>query len=213
MDSPQRCKVHFPRNESPAADTSWSSAAFPVPGPQHLQSAHAPYSRQVPGQLHGPMSSPASTVGGHWPDEDWEDMPPPVDNHVVQGQQQDLQYDVMGYYNIANDHPPPHGHRDDAINDYAAFALDVPSHAQAAPPAPIDIFDGPARDTAAGPAQDFVDVWPPQGGVPNGSSNEILRQLAFFYLREPNSQVSLIRLEPGDAHGVRVAITLELANL
>jgi hypothetical protein len=64
-------------------------------------------------------------------------MPPPVDNHVVQGQQQDLQYDVMGYYNIANDHPPPHGHRDDAINDYAAFALDVPSHAQAAPPAPV----------------------------------------------------------------------------
>jgi hypothetical protein len=79
-------------------------------------------------------------------------------------------------------------------------------------PQEIDIFDGPARDTAAGPAQDFVDEWLTQDAV-NEPSNEILRQLACFYLREPNSQVSLIRLEPGDAHRVRVAITLELANL
>lgn len=77
----------------------------------------------------------------------------------------------------------------------------------------IDIFDGPPRDAAAGPAQDFVDEWPPQGAVPNGPSNDVLRNLAFFYLREPNSQVSLIHLEPGDANGVRVAITLELSNL
>jgi hypothetical protein len=44
-------------------------------------------------------------------------------------------------------------------------------------------------------------------------ANEVLRQLAILYLREPNSQVSVIRMEPDAVHGVRVFITLELANL
>lgn len=40
----------------------------------------------------------------------------------------------MGYYNIANDQPPLHEHRDPAINNYAGVALDVPCEEQAAPP-------------------------------------------------------------------------------
>ena len=162
-------------------------------------------------------------------------MPLLVENHAAQRQPQNLQYLDMDYYDMANVHPPVpplHEHRDQAIDNYAAAVLDVPAQAQAAPPSPvctglissaymyqtgpfpdeIAIFDGPAWDAAADPVQAFVAEWPPQGPVPNRPSNEVLRQLAILYLREPNSQVTVIRMEPGGAHGVKVFITLELAN-
>jgi len=112
----------------------------------------------------------------------------------------------MGYYDMAND-----CHED--RNNYAGVALDFPAQAQAAPPAPIDIFEGPARHAAVGPTQAFLDGRPHQGPVPTGLTNEVLRQLAMLYLREPNSQVSVIRIEPGHARGVRVNITLDLVYL
>ena len=34
-----------------------------------------------------------------------------------------------------------------------------------------------------------------------------------LYVREPNSQVALISVEPGHAHGIRVVITLELTDI
>ena len=77
----------------------------------------------------------------------------------------------------------------------------------------IDIFDGPDLNAAAGPARAFPDEWPPQGPVLNRPANEVLRQLAILYLREPNSEVVVIRMEPSHDHGVRVVITLELADL
>ena len=43
----------------------------------------------------------------------------------------------MGYYNMTNDQPPLHEHRDPAIDNYAAVALDLPAQAQANPPAPV----------------------------------------------------------------------------
>jgi hypothetical protein len=43
----------------------------------------------------------------------------------------------MGYYNIADDHPLVHEHRDHAINNYAGVSQDVPAHGQAASPAPV----------------------------------------------------------------------------
>jgi hypothetical protein len=52
----------------------------------------------------------------------------------------------------------------------------------------------------------------PYQGLPNGIVNEVLRQLAILYLRDPNSQVAVIRMEPGHAH-VRVVIALDLADL
>jgi hypothetical protein len=52
--------------------------------------------------------------------------------------------------------------------------------------------------------------WPHM--FPSGPATEALRQLAILYLREPNSQVALIRMEPGHAHGVRVVVTVELAG-
>ena len=55
--------------------------------------------------------------------------------------------------------------------------------------------------------------WPHQGPVPNRLANEVLRQLAILYLREPNSRVVVIRMEPGHVRGVRVFITLDLADL
>ena len=56
-------------------------------------------------------------------------MPSPVEN-VAQGQLQDLRRVDMGYYDVPNDHPPPH---DYAINNYAGVPLDVPP----APPAVV----------------------------------------------------------------------------
>jgi hypothetical protein len=80
------------------------------------------------------------------------------------------------------------------------------------------MFDGPAQNAAAGPARAFLDERPPLNegapqAVPNRLANEVLRQLAILYVREPNSQVAMIRMEPGLARGVRVVITLELADL
>jgi hypothetical protein len=75
------------------------------------------------------------------------------------------------------------------------------------------VFDGPAPNAAADPARAFLDGRPHQGPVPNGLANEVLRQLAILYLREPNSQVVVIRMEPGYARGVRVVITVELVDL
>ena len=75
------------------------------------------------------------------------------------------------------------------------------------------LFDGPALNAAVGPAQAFVDEQPPQGPLLGGLANEALRQLAFLYLRKPNSQVIVIRMEPDDANGIKVIITLNLANL
>jgi hypothetical protein len=64
-------------------------------------------------------------------------MPPPVENNAAQGQLQDLQYVDRGYYDMANDHLPLHEHRDHAINNYDAVALDDPAQGRALPPAPV----------------------------------------------------------------------------
>ena len=71
-----------------------------------------------------------NAAGNHRAVQDWEYMPPPVENNAAQDQLQNLQNPDMG--NI-NDHPPLHEHRGHAINNYAGVALDVPVQAQAAP--------------------------------------------------------------------------------
>jgi hypothetical protein len=76
------------------------------------------------------------------------------------------------------------------------------------------MVDNPARHPVARPgrAQAFFDEAADQGPVHNGPAAEALRQLAILYLREPNSQVAMINMEPGHSHGVRVVITLDLAT-
>ena len=64
-------------------------------------------------------------------------MPPPVEDIAAQAQPQDLQYVDMGYYDIANDYPPPQGHRDHIIGDNARIVQDVPAQVHVAPPAPV----------------------------------------------------------------------------
>ena len=66
-------------------------------------------------------------------------MPLPVENVTTRGQPQDTHYIDMGYYDMANDLPSLHEHRDHVINDYAGAALDVPAQAQAAPPVPVSL--------------------------------------------------------------------------
>jgi hypothetical protein len=65
----------------------------------------------------------------------------PVENVAAQGQPPDLRYVDMGYYDMPNDRPPTHEHRDYGINNYAGVALDIPPQAQA-PPAAVcsDLF-------------------------------------------------------------------------
>jgi hypothetical protein len=51
--------------------------------------------------------------------------------------------------------------------------------------------------------------------IHNMQVNELLRQLATAYLHDPDSQIAVVRVErgpggPGQAHGVRVHITLDL---
>jgi len=58
-------------------------------------------------------------------------------NIAAQGHPQDLQHVDMANYCGTNEHPPLHEHRPRAINNYAGVALDFPSQAQAAAPAPV----------------------------------------------------------------------------
>lgn len=72
----------------------------------------------------------ANAASDHLPDEDWEDMLPPVrvENTAAQGQPQDLRYGGLGHYDdMANNHSPLHKHHDYAINSYTGLALDVPA--------------------------------------------------------------------------------------
>jgi hypothetical protein len=80
-----------------------------------------------------------NVAGSRQPNEDRENISPPVENLATQAQQQDLQYVDMGYYGMANDYPPPQGHRDHIIGNNAGIVQDVPAQAQATPPAPVCI--------------------------------------------------------------------------
>jgi hypothetical protein len=77
------------------------------------------------------------SAGKHRQDEVREDMPPPVENTVAWGQPQDPRYDDMVYYDMTYDYPPPHGHRDHDVPDYAGVAQDDPTEAQVNPPAHV----------------------------------------------------------------------------
>ena len=49
--------------------------------------------------------------------------------------------------------------------------------------------------------------------MPIEPATEVLRQLASRYLNQPDSQVDMVRMEPGLGGRIRVVITLELADL
>jgi hypothetical protein len=83
---------------------------------------------------------PANAAAGNYrPGEDRENISSPVEDTAAQVQSQDVRYNDMGYYNMANDHPPLREHRDHAISNYAGVVLEFPAQAQAAPPAPVCI--------------------------------------------------------------------------
>jgi hypothetical protein len=79
----------------------------------------------------------------------------------------------------------------------------------------INVFHYAGQQGPAGPAEAFLDEWPHR--VPDFNeplaARELLRRLANRYLNEPDSQVDVVRIEPGRAGGIRVVITLELADL
>lgn len=75
-----------------------------------------------------------NAAGSRRPNEETENVPLPVENLVAQARPQDLQYADMGYYDIANDYPPPHGHGNHIRGDNVPH---IPAQAQAAPPAPV----------------------------------------------------------------------------
>jgi hypothetical protein len=144
MDPPQWREDHFQGNTIPAVDAPWNATAFPAPQPP--QAAHSSHPLPVPGQPHGhagivrdTVFPPGNAAGNHRPVQDWEDMPPPVENFAGQRQLQDLQYVDMDHYDMGNGdpHAPLHEHRGHAIDNYAGFALDVPARAQAALPVPV----------------------------------------------------------------------------
>ena len=77
----------------------------------------------------------------------------------------------------------------------------------------IDIFDHAGQHDPAALAPAFVDELPHQAHVPIEPATEVLRRLASRYLNQPGSQVDMVRMEPGLGGGVRVVITVELADL
>ena len=129
----------------------------------------------------------------------------------------------------------PYRQHDYIVPDYARVTQDVPIQAHVVPPAPvcadltlifnayiyltilspkvIDVFNNDAQQAAAGPAPAFLDEVPDQDPVPNGRASEVLRQLALLYLNDPNSQLVMIRMGPGNGDEVTVDFTLRLTNL
>ena len=77
----------------------------------------------------------------------------------------------------------------------------------------IGMFDHVDWHPEAEPDQAIREEWPHRGRVPNDPATEVLRQLANRYLHQPGSQVDMVHMEPGPAGGIRVVITLELADL
>lgn len=78
-----------------------------------------------------------NATGNRQPDEERENMPPPVENIAAQAQAQDLQYVDMGHYDMANDYPPPQGYLDHIIGNNARIVQDDPAQAHVALPAPV----------------------------------------------------------------------------
>ena len=77
----------------------------------------------------------------------------------------------------------------------------------------FDIFGYVDQLAAAGPGLARLDEWPRQVPAPGEPATEILRRFANRYLNHPNSQVDMVCMEPRPAGGIRMVITLELADL
>jgi len=70
-----------------------------------------------------------------------------------------------------------------------------------------------AGQAQAGQAPALLGEWPYRARVPNEPAGEVLRRLAIRYLNLLDSHVDVVRMEPGPVGGIRVVITLELADL
>ncbi|KAN0116616.1 hypothetical protein V8E52_005760 [Russula decolorans] len=221
MEPQNRRELNFRVNASPAADAHSGWCATALPTLQHPQSAPSESSHHLPdpsqphdytGVVWDDRVPTVDAAGNRRQDEAREDMPPPVESTVALGQPQASRYDDMAYYDMAYDYPPPHGHRDHDVADYAGLAQD-PTEAPVNQPAhDINTFDDAGQHAAAGPARAFVDEWPHQDLIPNGLAAEYLQRIAIHYMHQPNLQVSLIHMEPSHAGGVKVVITLEMAD-
>jgi len=94
------------------------------------------------------------------------------------------------------------------INLIACIHISNPTFAKE-----IEFFDNAGQHAAVGPAPAFVGEWPHQVPIPDEPAAEALRRLVGRYLNQPGSQVDVVRMERGPAGGIRVVITLELADL
>jgi len=69
------------------------------------------------------------------------------------------------------------------------------------------------QHAAAGPGLPHLDEFPHQDPALGEPATEILRRLANRYSNHPDSRVDMVRMEPRPAGGIRMVITLELADL
>ncbi|KAI9457010.1 hypothetical protein BJY52DRAFT_1274499 [Lactarius psammicola] len=165
-------------------------------------------------------------------------VPQLVGNVVMQGEMQYPRHIDAPNYNVAHYHPlhPPypevpyvHTHRDVGVVE--------PVPAQAYPFAPVsrtflprvyiqpnhsvqevqENHDGHfgygAQFPAADPPEAFPGVWPHPAPPANMPPADGLRILAGRYLNNPNTRVSLLRIEPGPDGRFEVWIALDLADI
>jgi len=126
----------------------------------------------------------------------WEDVPQPVGDVAGQDRPCNPPHINMAYHRMADNYPRP---LDNAAVPHAfpgvGLAQEVPA------PALLNVPEIP------GP---FAYQLPP---VLDQPAAENLRQLAIRYLRDPDSQVKLVCMEPGAAGSCKVVITVEIANV
>jgi hypothetical protein len=68
----------------------------------------------------------------------------------------------------------------------------------------------PAQNAQARPAPVFLNELLNQRPVPNEQLNEVLRQLANYFLNQLDSEIDMLQVEPRLVGGTRVFITLNI---
>ncbi|KAI9455438.1 hypothetical protein BJY52DRAFT_642405 [Lactarius psammicola] len=185
-------------------------ADYRVPPQQASDLPANTFPRPALHRSHGHVQHVANPHGAGDDQQDvhWEGVPQPVRNVAVQGEMQYPHRIDTPNSNAAHYHPPPppypeqvpyvHMHRDVGV------AEAVPAQAHHFAP------DFPVAD----PPEVFPGVWPypaPLANMP--PANGGLRNLAGRYINNPDTQVNMLRIEPGRGGRFEVWIVLELADI
>ncbi|KAH9992010.1 hypothetical protein BJV74DRAFT_795886 [Russula compacta] len=160
-------------------------------------------------------------TGNGQPECQWEDVPPAIRNGAMQGRLQDPYHINVANYRIAHYPPLPGGPTAPYMHVNVELDQGGPEREEAI--YPLDLSpQGNQENEIFGYDPQRLLPGSTQAAFPNPSAHqapaldrpaaENLRRLASRYLQHPDSQIDMIRMEPGSAGRYRVVIVLEMAG-